>query len=72
MMNCALLIGLAMNANTYADPEIVNMDNPWGSVRAECEQGVIRGYVEHNTSIRYHEDGYGINKFGVELKVLEW
>ena len=71
-MNCALLIGLALNANQYSDPEIVDMDNPWGSVRAECEQGIIRGYVEHNTSIRVIEDGYGMNKFGVEVKILEF
>ena len=71
-MNCALLIGLALNANTQADPEIEDLDNPWGSVRAECEQWNIRGYAEHNTSILVNEEGGGINKLGIELKVFEW
>lgn len=71
-MTCALLIGIVLNANQYSDPEVVDMDNPWGSVRAECEKHRIRGYVEHNTSILSREDGYGINKVGVELKLIEW
>ena len=75
-MNCALLIGLALNANTQADPEILRLDNPWGSVRGECEHNVlgikVREYIEHNTSLLVIEEGAGINKLGIELKLIEW
>lgn len=69
-ISLSLWLGISVHPVKIDEPEISGFDNPIGTVRAEIStDDKYKFYVQHKSSIKASESGYGFNEIGIEYRL---